>query len=343
MKVLNFIFLLCMAIIFACTDGQADQSDQEVQVKLAPIETSVENGTVTMSATLRVKNPFDFDLQDVVAYVEEAIDLEIAPTSIDIGDIEAGTSILTEQVVTLSYPEPSQDEANSKHQLKWSVDYTAPEVVGEGRALGTRDKTYKNKDKSKRQRDLSGLRLSEIMFYPKKAEPEWIELYNGSDQDVDIVGYEISNSKDTVYKIPETIPPVPAGAFVLVVFDGKDSTEDDSSFEGDSLATLHATPQNIFANDSDSCMIFSGKPHSMKTMQAFAAWGDAEDSNASVKKNAQHAVKKGLRSRHAGIIYAGRQPRIEGPVLGCRNFPLLHIFMLCFLDFLYLKYCPIFY
>ncbi|MCI5129104.1 MAG: VWA domain-containing protein, partial [Candidatus Electrothrix sp. AUS3] len=152
------------------------------------------------------------------------------------------------------------------------------------------------------------------MFYPKKAEPEWIELYNGSEQDVDIIGYEISNSKDTVYKIPETLPPVPAGAFVLVVFDGKDFTEDDSSFEGDSLATLHATRRNVFADDSDSCIIFSGKSHSAKKMQAFTAWGDAETLNASVKKNAQHAVKKGLRSRHSTKVYTDRQLRIEGPV-----------------------------
>ena len=58
MKTLNFI-LLCILLIFACADirpVQAEPLDQQVQVKLIPIETVIKDGTVTMSANLRVEN-----------------------------------------------------------------------------------------------------------------------------------------------------------------------------------------------------------------------------------------------------------------------------------------------
>ncbi len=159
-----------------------------------------------------------------------------------------------------------------------------------------------------------GLRLNEIMLCPvdPDTEPEWVELYNSDDEAISISGYDICNGMDVVYSLPDTLPPVPPGAFVLVLFDGESSSLDDLSFDTDGLATLHADGQNVFSDEGDVCIVFAKKPHSLETIRGFVTWGNS-DRSEKVRAFSSQAAHNRLWNRHAVRAYVDR-PQIEGPI-----------------------------
>ena len=56
---------------------------------------------------------------------------------------------------------------------------------------------------------------------------------------LDISGWQVSDEDGNAYTIPGALGPVPRGAYVLILFDGKGPGADDYDF-GDGLATLHS-------------------------------------------------------------------------------------------------------
>ena len=103
----------------------------------------------------------------------------------------------------------------------------------------------------------TGIQINEVMFYPDTGEYEWIELKNAGSTSIDIGGYGLTDEDGNWYKIPHTLPPVPAGAFVVVVFDGLGSGSDDLDF-GDNVATLHSPAGlvDIFEDDTDQVALY---------------------------------------------------------------------------------------
>jgi len=103
-----------------------------------------------------------------------------------------------------------------------------------------------------------GIRINEVMFYPDTSHYEWVELKNGGSASVNISGYSITDEDGNRYRIPDDLPDVPGGAFVVVIFDGLGSSHDDYDFS-DNVATLH-TPAglvDIFEDDADQCALYS--------------------------------------------------------------------------------------
>ena len=54
-------------------------------------------------------------------------------------------------------------------------------------------------------------------------------------------GHSLRDEDGNVYRIPAALPSVPAGALVVVLFDGQGSGANDLNF-GDGVATLHSPP-----------------------------------------------------------------------------------------------------
>ena len=102
------------------------------------------------------------------------------------------------------------------------------------------------------------VRINEVMFYPDTGSYEWVELKNNGSAPVNISGYGITDEDGNWYRIPDALPDVPAGAFVVVIFDGLGSGSDDYNFS-DNVATLHSPPGlvNIFEDDADQCALYS--------------------------------------------------------------------------------------
>jgi hypothetical protein len=111
--------------------------------------------------------------------------------------------------------------------------------------------------------------------------------------DPDISGWQVSNQSGGNYTIPDALPPVPAGGFVLIRFDGLGAAADDYSFS-DGVAVLH-TPAglvDIFVPASDQVALYSQAAHNPQTIQDFVAYGAAPGEAAA------DAVAAGLWKAH---------------------------------------------
>ena len=67
--ILLFLFISLVWTFPGICRGQELQEKQEVEVKLISVSSSVEVGTVTMIARIKVVNPFNFPIKKVVTTV----------------------------------------------------------------------------------------------------------------------------------------------------------------------------------------------------------------------------------------------------------------------------------
>jgi len=102
------------------------------------------------------------------------------------------------------------------------------------------------------------IRINEVMFRPGTGGHEWVELKNASSAAINIDGYGITDEDGYWYEIPDALPNVPGGAFVVVIFDGAGSGSNDYNFS-DNVATLHTPPGvvNIFEDGADQCALYT--------------------------------------------------------------------------------------
>lgn len=99
--------------------------------------------------------------------------------------------------------------------------------------------------------------INEVMFAPAPGGHEWVELKSSGSSPVSIAGYGLTDEDSNWYHIPVALPPVPAGAFVVVVFDGQGSAADDLDF-GDNVTMLHGQPglTDIFEDAADQVALY---------------------------------------------------------------------------------------
>jgi formylglycine-generating enzyme required for sulfatase activity len=102
----------------------------------------------------------------------------------------------------------------------------------------------------------AGIRINEVMYNPAAGGYEWVELWNAGSTAFSLTGHGLTDEDDNWYWLPAALPPVPPGAFVVVLFDGLGSGSDDYDF-GDNVATLHSPPGlvSIFEDDGDQCAL----------------------------------------------------------------------------------------
>lgn len=99
--------------------------------------------------------------------------------------------------------------------------------------------------------------INEVMFNPSAGNSEWVELKNIGPGALDISGYSLTDEDDNWYEIPDGLPPVPEGAFVVMFLDGLGASEDDYNFD-DNVAFLHSQPGlvDFFEDDADQASVY---------------------------------------------------------------------------------------
>ena len=122
------------------------------------------------------------------------------------------------------------------------------------------------------------IRLNEVMFVAPPGG-EWVELFNPAANAVNIGGFDITHEGSTLYKIPESLPPMPAGGFVLILFDGQGTaaqTAQNGNNFVDGRVVLHAgsTSDDVFNNTSDTCSLYVGESRELDALVDFVSWGD---------------------------------------------------------------------
>jgi len=108
-------------------------------------------------------------------------------------------------------------------------------------------------------------------------------------EDPDISGWQVTNKKGQSYSVPDALPPVPEGAFVLIYFDGAGPETDDYSFS-DRLAVLHTPPgtADTFDPTADQAALYDGAVHNPQTIRDYLAYG------SSPSEGANDAIAAGL-------------------------------------------------
>jgi hypothetical protein len=108
------------------------------------------------------------------------------------------------------------------------------------------------------ENSINGVHINEVMFHPDVGSYEWVELKNSSTSPINISSFSLTDEDGNWYNIPDALPGVPAGAFVVVIFDGAGSGSDDYDF-ADNVATLHTgiNLENIFEDDVDQLALYT--------------------------------------------------------------------------------------
>ncbi|MEK9195173.1 MAG: lamin tail domain-containing protein [Patescibacteria group bacterium] len=112
----------------------------------------------------------------------------------------------------------------------------------------------------------SGVVINEVMFDPEGSDTgvEWIELYNGSNEQVDISGWEIYPDGIGYIVIPNGFL-IGAKKFILVHL----------RITGSNSATdiYQATASSNMSNTSGSIALFGAQPRGKDTIKSFIQWG----------------------------------------------------------------------
>ncbi len=96
-----------------------------------------------------------------------------------------------------------------------------------------------------------GAQIHELQPAPDPGQVEWVELRNRLDKSVDLGGFVLSFARAGLhYELPQALPLVPPGQFVLVYLDGLGATANDYDFS-DGVAELHS-PQPISGDVMDA-------------------------------------------------------------------------------------------
>ena len=103
-----------------------------------------------------------------------------------------------------------------------------------------------------------GVFINEVMFAPISGGYEWVELKNDAAMPVRPFGYRITDEDGNDYRLPATLPAVPPGAFVVVIFDGQGEAGNDLDF-ADNVATLHTAPGlvDVFEDSADQVALYN--------------------------------------------------------------------------------------
>lgn len=105
--------------------------------------------------------------------------------------------------------------------------------------------------------DSNDIIINEVLYFPASGNYEWVEIKNSGDNPQNITGYKLTDEDDNVYVIPDVLPDIPSGAFVIVIFDGLGATYNDYDFT-DNVAILHTPPGlvDVFEDGGDQCALY---------------------------------------------------------------------------------------
>ena len=310
---ISMLIIVLSAALFPVNAAAA--TDDKIEVKMLPLSTSVENSIVTMTTRLKLVNNMDVDISSVQISAASNDDVQVSPRFVTAEYLAAKSEIILDSTVTIVSPRPDEQQNDTDHGISWTVNYSAVDAEEAG--------TVANATAS----DGTGVLLSEILFCHANTETdfEWVELYNSSNtKAVDVTGYEICNSAGVVYRVIRGLE-VPAGAFVLVQFDGVDETENDLSFDNDNLAVLHVVKENLFDDEGDICAVFKNSSRTEDSICGYVSWGNigklskeegSTAKKAAIKSFSASAIKHKLWSKNISPIYSHDQTneRPKGPI-----------------------------
>jgi len=116
--------------------------------------------------------------------------------------------------------------------------------------------------------------INEVVSAGSAQTAPWAELVNRSLVPVSLRGAVLTDEDGNRYAIPDALPQVPPGAFVVAYFDGVGAAADDYDF-ADGSAALHTTGDMVspFEPIGDQLSLYASAKEEPATLLDFAAWG----------------------------------------------------------------------
>ena len=130
-------------------------------------------------------------------------------------------------------------------------------------------------DAGKNSKSTFDVVFSEVCYWPKEGEPEWIELTNVSDKPVDIKGWEIIDGQTLDIKISEQSLIIPPKNCLVVKLDG--TGEPVTPFK-DNQAVVHfakGVSGNLLGDQGGQIALYSflNDGYEPPVIHSFVAWG----------------------------------------------------------------------
>lgn len=114
--------------------------------------------------------------------------------------------------------------------------------------------------------DRGNIIVNEIMYAPNNSEPEWIEIYNRSEKDINLNGYRVADNSDTVNSINKELNLEPKQYLVIA---------DDSSITQFyySLPNLVISKLPTLNNSGDKIIVMDSLNRVIDSLEYFSDWG----------------------------------------------------------------------
>lgn len=116
--------------------------------------------------------------------------------------------------------------------------------------------------------------ISEVCYWPKAGEPEWIELANVSEQPVDIKGWQLLDGQNLACVVSETVLVMPPQSYLVVKLDG--TGQPPTIFENHH-AVAHSprgVAGNLLGNTGGQVALYTETTrYEPPEIQSFVAWG----------------------------------------------------------------------
>ena len=116
--------------------------------------------------------------------------------------------------------------------------------------------------------------LSEVRYWPKEGEPEWIELTNVSDKAVDLKGWQLLDGQALDFVITETSFSLPPKGYLVVYLDGTGQPISLTKPESWMAHSPKGVAGNLLGDKGGQLALYSlGVESSFIKIRDYVAWG----------------------------------------------------------------------
>lgn len=116
--------------------------------------------------------------------------------------------------------------------------------------------------------------ISEICYWPKKGEPEWVELANVSDRAVDIKGWQLLDGQSLEFTVSEKSLSMPPKSYLVVKLDGSGQAPIPFTQNKSVAHSPRGVVGNLLGDKGGHLALYSNNPvESTYKIRDYVAWG----------------------------------------------------------------------
>jgi hypothetical protein len=121
--------------------------------------------------------------------------------------------------------------------------------------------------------------INEIMYAPKSPEPEWLEIYNTSQENVDLKNWKISNrNTSTKYILTSSQAIIKPQEYCIITKDLSQFTAVHPDIPSQIIQSSYL-PTYLFNNSGDGVILFDHRGATIDSVKYFPTWGGSDSTS----------------------------------------------------------------